>query len=172
MQKLFLPILLHTVFIMNSYNESQQLRVGLLNSLHTENMILADTTEIKALIEKYKQSIDNADTVLASKLWAHTEEVSFISSRGHQHGWEEIKNHVYKLFTLIFSQQKLNSYNEKINIYNDVAWSEFYFEFNATLKEGMKPIQSKGIETQIWRKIRNEWRLVLVHTSDLPVLVN
>lgn len=58
----------------------------------TSNNMSANTTEIKALIEKYKQSIDNADIVLASKFWAPTDEVTFIHPRGMKKGGKKSIN--------------------------------------------------------------------------------
>jgi len=45
------------------------------------------TGQIKAVIDKYVQSVDEADTKLASAIWSNAEDVSFIHPRGHEHGW-------------------------------------------------------------------------------------
>jgi hypothetical protein len=49
------------------------------------------------LIRQYEQSINDADTVLAAKIWEQTPEVSFIHPRGTEYGWIGVKN-VYKMF--------------------------------------------------------------------------
>ncbi|HMC87265.1 MAG TPA: nuclear transport factor 2 family protein [Chitinophagaceae bacterium] len=131
-----------------------------------------DTSAIKSQIEKYKQAIDNADTLLASQIWAHTPEVSFIQPRGHQQGWQEINDGIYKFFGEAFAKRSLNILNEKISVYDNVAWVEFYWVFDATLKNGNAPLQTKGRETQIWRKLNNQWFLVHVHYSNMPVTQN
>src|SRR5215467_10291646 len=128
-----------------------------------------DTTLIKQLISKYVESIDNADTVLGSKLFSHSQEVSFIQPRGHQHGWNEIQHQIYDFFRESFTSRKLTIVNEHITMYGNVAWAEFYWVFNATFKKGNQPIQTKGRETQIWRRSSNEWHLVHVHYSSMPV---
>lgn len=167
MKKQLFSLALLTTFIFGSCN--QQSKVGKMNNMDTPNKTLADTTEIKALIEKYVKAFENADTILASQLFAHTEEVSFIHPRGHEHGWEEIKNHIYKFFGVTFSTRKLNIFNEKITVYNNVAWVEFYWVFDAAFKKDNSLLQTKGRETEIWRKIENEWHLVHVHYSNMPV---
>ncbi|HTQ66521.1 MAG TPA: nuclear transport factor 2 family protein [Puia sp.] len=129
-----------------------------------------DTILIKQLIEKYAESINNADTVLGSKLFSHSPEVSFIQPRGHQHGWNEIRHQIYDFFGETFSKRKLNIVSEHITVYGDVAWAEFYWVFDATFKKGNFPLQTKGRETQIWRKSENEWHLVHVHYSAMPVM--
>ncbi|HTS44792.1 MAG TPA: nuclear transport factor 2 family protein [Puia sp.] len=128
-----------------------------------------DTLLIKQLIERYAESIDNADTVLGSKLFSHSQEVSFIQPRGHQHGWDEIRHQIYDFFRETFAKRQLNILNEHITLYGDVAWAEFYWVFNATFKKGNQLLQTKGRETQIWRKSDNEWRLVHVHYSNMPI---
>jgi ketosteroid isomerase-like protein len=132
-------------------------------ALHSQS----DTSVIKFQIQKYKQAIDNADTLLASQIWAHTPEVSFIQPRGHQHGWQEINDGIYKFFGETFSKRSLNIFNEKISVYDNVAWAEFYWVFDATFKKGNAPLQTKGRETQIWRKLNSQWLLVHVHYSNM-----
>src|SRR5437868_498285 len=51
--------------------------------------------EIKSLITKYAQSVDEADTNLASQVWCNSPEASFIHPLGHEHGFEQIKENVY-----------------------------------------------------------------------------
>ena len=68
----------------------------------------------------------------------------------------------------MFKTRDLKSSNEIINVYNDVAWVEFYWVFDASFTDG-KPMQTKGRETQILKKIDNQWRIVHVHYSGMPV---
>ena len=130
---------------------------------------IQDSIQIKEMIDKYAKSIDDADTVLGAELWAKSKEVSFIHPRGHEHGWENIKNNIYNFFGAYFTKRKLNIHDVRISVYGDVAWTEFYWIFEATFKNGTVPIQTKGRESQIWRKMKNEWQLVHVHYSSMPV---
>src|SRR5512133_1644494 len=123
-----------------------------------------DTVLFTGFINKYAKSIDNADPVLASELWAKTPEISFISPRGNEYGWNGVKN-IIKIFRDNFSKRKLNCFDMKVSNYGEFAWLEFYWVFDAILNIGNESIQTKGRETQIWRKINNEWRLVHVHYS-------
>ena len=59
--------------------------------------------------------------------------------------------------------------NEKVSVYGDVAWLTFEWVFDATLKVNNQKLQTKGRETQVWRKIKEEWKLVHVHYSNMPV---
>jgi ketosteroid isomerase-like protein len=129
----------------------------------------SDTILIKELIAKYAESIDNADTVLGGRLFSHSPEVSFIQPRGHQHGWNEIQHQIYDFFRETFTTRHLNIFNEHISIYGDAAWAEFYWVFDARFTKGNQQLQTKGRETQIWKKTSNEWHLVHVHYSGMPI---
>jgi hypothetical protein len=134
-----------------------------------DRAVLSDSLVFKNLINQYAQSIEQADTVLASKFWAKTHDVSFIHPRGHEHGWSEVKSNIYGMFGTIFTIRKLNCFNEKVAVYGNVAMVEFYWIFDATFKMNNNSIQTKGRETQIWKKVNSEWRLVHVHYSNMPV---
>jgi len=129
---------------------------------------LPDSAFFNALVNQYVQAIDQADTILASKIWAPTAEISFINPAGTEYGWNEIKN-IYTMFKDNFSTRKLTFFNLKFAYYGNVSWLTFYWIFDATLKTNNTPVQTKGRETQIWRKINYEWRLVHVHYSGMPV---
>ena len=129
---------------------------------------LPDSVFFNSLVSLYTQSIDQADTILASKIWSPTAEISFINPRGTEYGWNGIKN-IYKMFHDNFSARKLSFYDLKFSYYGVVSWVTFSWIFDATLKLNGTPVQTKGRETQIWRKINYEWRLVHVHYSGMPV---
>ena len=129
---------------------------------------MRDEVLIKQLIEDYKISINKADTILGAKVWADVPEVSFIHPRGHEKGWIGVKNNFYGVFGERFKTRDLKSYNETINVYNDVGWVEFYWLYDASFADG-KSMQSKGRETQILKKINTQWRIIHVHYSGMPV---
>jgi hypothetical protein len=133
-----------------------------------KSQIVTDSILFNTLVAKYVQSIDQADTVLASEVWSHTGEISFINPSGNEYGWNGVKN-IYKIFRDYFSTRKLSFFDVKYADYGNVAWLEFYWIFDATLKMNNIPVQTKGRETQIWRKVNYEWRLVHVHYSGMPV---
>jgi len=55
--------------------------------------------EIQTIIEKYAKSIDAADTILAAEIWSQSQDVSFIHPRGHEHGFDQVKQDVYVQMT-------------------------------------------------------------------------
>jgi hypothetical protein len=127
-----------------------------------------DSTFISNLVSSYARSIDEADTTLGSRIWAHTADVSFINPRGNEYGWNGVKN-IYQMFKDNFTDRSLTFHNLKFSIYDDVLWLEFFWTFNAKMRSDNAPIQTKGRETQIWKKVNTEWRLVHVHYSGMPV---
>jgi hypothetical protein len=129
---------------------------------------LPDSAFFNALVAQYVESINQADTILGRKIWAPTAEVSFINPRGTEYGWNGVKN-IYIMFKENFTARKLTFHDVKFAYYDNVSWLTFYWTFDATLKMNNSTVQTKGQETQIWRKINYEWRLVHVHYSSKPV---
>ncbi|MGD0756791.1 MAG: nuclear transport factor 2 family protein [Bacteroidales bacterium] len=129
---------------------------------------LSDSLFFNSLVALYAQSIDQADTILASQIWSPTAEISFINPGGTEYGWNEVKN-IYKMFKDNFSARKLSFFNVKYAYSSEVSWLTFYWIFDGTLRINNSSVQTRGRETQIWRKINYEWRLVHVHYSGMPV---
>ena len=128
-----------------------------------------DTVAIKELVEKYKTSINEADTTLAKSIWLTTPQITFIHPRGHEKGWEGIKTGIYEMFGSSFSRRDLKSHDETIAIYGDMAVVEFYWIFDGIFAgDNPAPIQTRGRETQVLKKIDNEWRIVHIHYSSMP----
>ncbi|HJX97074.1 MAG TPA: DUF4440 domain-containing protein, partial [Candidatus Acidoferrum sp.] len=67
-----------------------------------------------------------------------------------------------------FSERKLTPRDITIHVYGDAAWAEFYWEFNAKFRKNGKPIATHGRETQIYRKMQGNWRIIHVHYSGMP----
>ena len=129
-----------------------------------------DEAAIRSLIETYAKSVESADTTLASTIWAFTPEVSFIHPRGHERGWNAIKDQFYgQTMGKNFSERKLIIKNPIIHTYGDIAWAEFYWDFKAKFRKDGSPLATHGRETQVYHKDNGEWRIIHVHYSGLPV---
>lgn len=129
---------------------------------------LPDSVFFHSLVALYAQSIDQADTILASNIWAPTAEISFINPGGTEYGWDGVKK-IYQMFKDNFSTRKLSFFDVKFAYYDNVSWLTFYWIFDGTLKINNSTVQTRGRETQIWKKVNREWRLVHVHYSGMPV---
>jgi ketosteroid isomerase-like protein len=130
----------------------------------------ADEEAIRGLIAKYAKSVDDADTALASEVWATTPDVSFIHPRGHERGWEQVKRNVYEnLMGARFSERNLRTRDVAVHVFGDAAWAEFYWDFTAKLKSDGSTLKTQGRETQVYRKSGGRWVLVHVHYSGTPV---
>ncbi|HEX4544977.1 MAG TPA: aminopeptidase P N-terminal domain-containing protein [Candidatus Acidoferrum sp.] len=138
------------------------------NSNTTDNS--AASEEIKSLIAKYAKSIDGADTKLASLVWWDSPEASFIHPLGHEHGFVQIQENVYKrLMGETFSERKLSIHDVSVHVFGDAAWAEFDWDFAAKFRKDGSPLTTHGRETQLYRKTQDGWRLVHVHYSGMPV---
>jgi Xaa-Pro aminopeptidase len=126
--------------------------------------------EIKELIDKYVQSVDDADSALAAQVWSASPDVSFIHPLGHEHGFEQIKENVYRrLMGETFSERKLSVRDVSVSVFGDAAFAEFYWDFAPKFRKDGSPITTHGRETQVYRRKQGGWRLVHVHYSGMPV---
>src|SRR5215831_1260018 len=129
----------------------------------------SSSEEIKDLIAKYGKSIDEADAGLALQVWWDSPEASFIHPLGHERGFEQIKENVYKrLMGGMFSERKLSGHDVTVQVLGDAAVAEFYWDFVAKLRKDGSPIATHGRETQVYRRMLDGWRLVHVHYSGMP----
>ena len=129
----------------------------------------AEANEIRQMIGKYARSVDDADTTLASQVWWDSPEVSFIHPQGHEHGFEQIKQNVYRhLMGETFSERKLSPRDISVHVYGDAGWAEFYWDFAAKFRKDGSAVTTHGRETQVYRKTKDSWRLVHVHYSSMP----
>ena len=130
----------------------------------------SESDQISQMVSKYAQSIDAADTTLAAQVWLDSADVSFIHPRGHEHGFDQIKQNVYKhLMGDTFSERKLSPHDISVHIFRDCAWVEFYWDFAAKFRKDRSSITTHGRETQVYWKTQDGWRLVHVHYSGMPV---
>ena len=129
-----------------------------------------DRRAIERIIAKYATSVDAADTALAAEIWSQSPDVSFIHPQGYERGFGQIKQNIYiRAMADLFSERKLTIKDISIHAYQDSAWAEFSWDFVAKLKTDGSPVNTKGRETQIYRKERGAWQLVHVHYSGVPV---
>jgi ketosteroid isomerase-like protein len=132
----------------------------------------ADSDAIRGIIAKYAKAVDDADTNLASQIWSHSADVSFVYPLGREKGIEQILRNIYEqAMGDTFSERELNIHDVSIHVYGEAAWAEFDWDFAAKLKKDGSPVATHGMETQIYRKEARGWRLVHVHYSALAAAV-
>jgi ketosteroid isomerase-like protein len=128
----------------------------------------SDEEQIRAVLQRYATSIDNADVPLASEIWSQDPGVTFVHPLGTEHGFKQIADHVYTgIMAGMFSKRELILHEPNIHVYRDAAWSEMTWTFHATTKDG-NTVTTEGRETQVYHKEYGVWRIVLVHYSGPP----
>lgn len=98
--------------------------------------------ELTRMVELYRQSVIHADDIrLAEQVWLTGAGVSFIHPRGHERGWEEIKNNFYrKTMSETFSGRDLRLAGAPVvRLYGRTAVVEFDWEFHCRAPKGWKP---------------------------------
>lgn len=130
-------------------------------------------TKLREKIDLYCSSIVNADDVsIAEQVWAVTPESSFIHPRGHEVGWEQIKQHFYSnTMAKSFSKRQLTLVGEpQIHVYDNAATAEFEWDFVAIRRDDGSTRHTTGRESQVFINMPDlGWRLVHVHYSTPPV---
>jgi ketosteroid isomerase-like protein len=127
----------------------------------------ADSTAIHDLLGQYAKAVDSVDLKLLAEIWSHSPDVSFIYPLGEEHGFEAIEHHVFQnVMGGTFSARDLKVHDVTIYVNGDSAWSEFHWDFHATLRRDGSAVTTHGVETQIYRKEEAKWRLVHVHYSE------
>ena len=127
----------------------------------------ADNLAIHRLLDRYAKAVDTVDLKLMTQIWSHSPDVTFIYPLGEEHGFNAIEEHVFKnVMCGIFSVRDLQIHDVIIYVDGNSAWSEFQWDFHATLRKDGSAFTTHGVETQVYRKENGEWRLVHVHYSE------
>lgn len=129
-----------------------------------------DISIIESRVTDYAKSVSAVDTVLASRIWINSDDASFIHPLGHEKGWKSVKENVYiKLMEGLFYERKLVVKNLTVHTRGQSAWAEFYWDFKARLRSDSTEISTQGRESQFYIMSNDEWKLVHVHYSGMPV---
>lgn len=130
----------------------------------------AERAAIRKVLDDYMTSINEADTTLGKKVFLTSDQVNFIHPRKHEKGWENIKSGIYEMFGSRFTKRDLKSTEEIITFFDNVAILEFYWVFDAIFNdEDATSLQTKGRETQVLKKYGDDWKIIHVHYSSMPV---
>ncbi|HEY1759358.1 MAG TPA: nuclear transport factor 2 family protein [Bryobacteraceae bacterium] len=127
----------------------------------------ADNLAVHRLLGQYAQAVDTVELKLLAEIWSHSRDVSFIYPFGEEHGFDAIERNVFeKGMGEMFSARDLKMHDVAIYVNGDSAWSEFHWDFHATLRKDASAVTTHGVETQVYRKENRQWRLVHVHYSE------
>lgn len=54
-----------------------------------------DELAVRRLIARYADAVDTADVESVAEIWLHAADVSFIHPRGHERGWEAVRDNFF-----------------------------------------------------------------------------
>jgi len=135
----------------------------------------AAADEIKGMIAKYADAVNRepVDLALAASVWADSPDDSLIFPLGEIRGWDHIRQDFYQsIMEGRFSERTLTPAGIEVHAYGDCAWAEFTWRFEATSRQGGSKVETRGHETQIYRKLGpHRWGLVHVQYSSLSAAV-
>jgi hypothetical protein len=127
-----------------------------------------DSADIKELVDKYAESINDADSGLAYRLFGQVGAESFVHPGGFERGWRQIDTNIYRVLGSLYSRRKWNIIYERIWLFECAASVEIEWIMDVTLKKDNSTLQLKGKETQLWARLKGEWKLTQVHDSGFP----
>ena len=117
------------------------------------------------LLESYVRTVNDLDLDLANTIWGQSAVPSFIHPRGHERGWDTIKQSFYNDTMGLFSKRDLRLKEIVVtSLSEEVAFAEFYWDFDAEFPDG-SPLTTEGRETQVWKKEESGWKILHVHYS-------
>jgi ketosteroid isomerase-like protein len=120
---------------------------------------------VHQVFEKYLESVNRADPILASQVWLQDQDVSAVTSFGRFTGWESVRDGLYINFLQkAFTERSLRPDNLAITVSGNVAWAVFDWTFTARLADG-QPFSSKGWESHVYQKTDGRWVIVQLHYS-------
>ena len=124
----------------------------------------ATAAEIRAVLDRYVKAVTDADENILRELWADPEHVSYVNPMQRLRSWGELQGFWQGFLKNSFTQRELTLSNVAIQAVRDVGWAVFDWEFKATQTDG-KPSQSRGWETQVYRRTDRGWRIAHAHYS-------
>jgi ketosteroid isomerase-like protein len=125
-----------------------------------------DRADVEQVFNKYLQSLDAADVVLASKVWLQSPDVLVVTPLGRFKGWDGVQE-IYAKTLEEYPERNVQASNVSIVVAGDTAWLVYDFMFTAKLADG-KPFIAKGWESHGYLRTANGWRIALLHYSVPP----
>lgn len=124
---------------------------------------------VRQMLDRYIESVNNADLAIASQIWSHTTDVIVVTPFGRFAGWDAVQKSIYIDFLKnSFSERKLQPSNVAYVVNGDTAWLTFDWTFSGKMAADGQTISSKGWESHVYRRSPEGWRIVQLHYSVPP----
>ncbi|PCI35050.1 MAG: hypothetical protein COB53_11345 [Elusimicrobia bacterium] len=129
-----------------------------------------DARKIEKIVRRVAKAWGKADGKTFRRYYVADPKIRIIESGGQNTGVEDlVENHVLPEWEH-FKKMKVTIHGVDIFLSEDRqhAWSISDNEFKAETHKGRK-IHSRGFETVIWAKVKDDWRIVHSHSSSRRV---
>lgn len=173
---IFLAIVLLSSCNKKHDNKENNVNKAVLPTDSTQSSVnINDKQQVLDMVNKYTQTVNKGDShpEIIDELWEHSPNVSNINIRGHQKGFQEIKESFYLPLFKVLKDRNLRMVTEErepaVYIFDNTAIVEFYWKIDATIKKGNKHVSMSGRETHVYRKKDCKWKLIHLHYSGMPV---
>lgn len=130
----------------------------------------AEKAAVQTLIDDFVTSWQTKDMELASKIFAHDDDMVMFGTDASEHfvGWEQVKGSIQKQFDAAENiQVATRELSIKVHKSGEVAWISLLMDLQG-VSTG-EPFSLEGMRfTGVLEKRNENWRIVQVHAS-LPV---
>ncbi len=124
--------------------------------------------EIGAVLDRYVQSVNDADYDLLREIWVESDDISYVNPINRLQSSEGLEGFWQTFLEDSFTERELRRTNVSIHATgNEAAWAVFDWEFDATMADG-QPFSTTGWETQFYRLTDQGWRIEHIHYSTTP----
>lgn len=125
-----------------------------------------DQEQIKRIISGIEHGWENGDGKPFYKYFLDFDGARYIESGGQNDGLDDLVKHHVEPEKDAFEYLELNFSNIEIHLENDFAWALIDTEIKGQIKNNGMLINKRGFQTLLFKKIKNDWKVVHSHSSS------
>ena len=124
-----------------------------------------DRKDVRAVFDRYLESVRTADLSIASTIWLQSPDVVAVTPFVRFQGWDGVRTDLYTKFLRdSFTERNLQANNVAIRVMGSAAWLVFDWTFAGKMANG-QTINSKGWESHVYERVGREWVSGLLNRS-------
>lgn len=124
-----------------------------------------DEKQITHIIHQIKYGWENGDGVPFRKHFLDFEGARYFESGGQNIGLNDLVEHHVEPEKDSLTFLKLNFSNVQIHIEGNFAWALAETSVMGEIKKSGKTFDKQGVQTFIFKKMNNDWKVVHTHSS-------
>lgn len=123
-----------------------------------------DGSDVRAVLQSYKQAIENLDGVAASGLFAA--EAHIFEQGGDEGSWAFYLEHHLEPEFVELKSFRFSDYKVEVEVTGDLAIASETYGYTIELKDSVETIVRLGAATSVLRRTADGWKIILYHSSS------